>query len=116
MLALFRVSRATSGMFCACTDWANTANPNSISKIILLNCFMDLSPNLSILCIYRVYEHRYGAAGPEGGMLESKALAGNFRQSLALEQMLDGDCESFISPINSIAKPVVFCSITTAPQ
>ncbi|MGK0179760.1 MAG: hypothetical protein ACI8PD_001561, partial [Nitrospinales bacterium] len=35
----------SSAVFWAYTDWAKTATPKSISKTILLNCFMDLSPS-----------------------------------------------------------------------
>ena len=65
---------------------------------------MDLSPSWNIHYIYGILSKHYGAAGPD----TSIPSAVNLRFPAA--------AESCISPMNSIAKPVVFDSTITAPQ
>ena len=64
---------------------------------------MDLSPSWNIHYIYGILSKHYGAAGPDTSIPSAE-----FKTPAA--------AESCISPMNSIAKPVVFDSTITAPQ
>ena len=64
---------------------------------------MDLSPSWNIHYIYGILSKHYGAAGPDTSIPSA-------------EFKVPAAAESCISPMNSIAKPVVFDSTITAPQ